>query len=107
MVKLSEMASLVKSPLLELRDTLYSVSGFRSSRLYCVSLAERSTSRWTNGSELGPYETLKPSTCDTGLDQEITADLSVTSLTSICPGESIPSAKGGICGYTYNDIQLK
>lgn len=41
------------SPHLEMRDTLYLVSGFRPSIMYCLSGGEISTVVWSDRSELG------------------------------------------------------
>lgn len=53
-VNISETGSLVVSPLLEIRDTWYSVSGLRLSILYCLSEVDRSTLVLSVGWELGP-----------------------------------------------------
>ena len=45
--------SLVASPLLEMSDTVYSVSGFRLAMLYCLSGGEISTVVSSEGSEPG------------------------------------------------------
>lgn len=53
-VNVAITGSLLMSPLLEMSDTLYSVSGLRPSRLYCLSGGKICTLVSSEGSELGP-----------------------------------------------------
>lgn len=89
-VKVSLAGLLAMSTLRETRDTSYSASGLRFPMEYWFSSCVRSMVVRSPGTSLMPYESSMLSMSARGLSQVMSAEVSVTSLTSTWLGASRP-----------------